>query len=326
MTILAWNCRGVGNPRSIRELRSLVQTTRPQILGLIETKVGKERLERLRIALGFAGCFVVPALGTSGGLTLFWKKETDVSIQSFSFYHIDFLISDNQVVRYTLFYGSPEAHMRRYSWNLLRQLSGNSQLPWCVFGDFNDILCKSDVSRFSSQRARNMMAFRRVVSDCGLSDIGYQGYKFTYSNKRKGSQECKSMLDRVLASRSWLRLFPDVQNRHIYTYSSDHMALCLHFDVREKPTSNQFRFENMWLRDEKFMQLVDNTCQEASERNLSYADRLKLLQQKLSQWNKHHFGNVQAKVKKVRDELEMIYKQPRDDVSQQRETINLRTG
>ncbi|CAM8923224.1 unnamed protein product [Rhodiola kirilowii] len=71
MTILAWNCRGAGNPRSIRELRSLVQTTRPLILGLIETKAGKERLEQLRIALGFFGCFVVPALGCSGGMTLF---------------------------------------------------------------------------------------------------------------------------------------------------------------------------------------------------------------------------------------------------------------
>ncbi|KAL9685228.1 hypothetical protein QQ045_022676 [Rhodiola kirilowii] len=97
------------------------------------------------------------------------------------------------------------------------------------------------------------------------------------------------------------------------------MALLLKFDARKKQPTNKFRFENMWLRDDKFLQLVEQSWQEASAINLSYADRLKFLQQKISQWNRHHFGNVQFKVKRIKAELETIYKQARNDTNQQRE-------
>ncbi|CAM8908580.1 unnamed protein product [Rhodiola kirilowii] len=104
MTILSWNLRGMGNPRTIRELRSLIRATNPQVIGLIETKADKKKMERIRVLLGFFGCFVVPAKGASGGLALLWRREVDVSIVSFSFYHIDFLFSDRIISRFTLFY------------------------------------------------------------------------------------------------------------------------------------------------------------------------------------------------------------------------------
>ncbi|KAL9690404.1 hypothetical protein QQ045_010802 [Rhodiola kirilowii] len=75
MTILSWNCRGMGNPRTIRELRSLIRATNPQVIGLIETKADKKKMERIRVLLGFFGCFVVPAKGASGGLALLWRRE-----------------------------------------------------------------------------------------------------------------------------------------------------------------------------------------------------------------------------------------------------------
>ena len=47
----------------------------------------------------------------------------------------------NKVVwRLTCFYGFPERYRRKDSWNRLRILHGNSSLPWCIFGDFNDLL------------------------------------------------------------------------------------------------------------------------------------------------------------------------------------------
>lgn len=43
-----------------------------------------------------------------------------------------------------MFYGFPERERRKASWDLLRHLSSVSQLPWCAFGDFNDLLFSSE--------------------------------------------------------------------------------------------------------------------------------------------------------------------------------------
>ncbi|KAL9683241.1 hypothetical protein QQ045_015060 [Rhodiola kirilowii] len=74
--------------------------------------------------------------------------------------------------------------------------------------------------------------FRSVVSHCGLFDIGFRGYKYTYSNKRRGADEIKSLLDRALADRQCLNKF------------ARHKAPPL------------FKFERMWLTHDTFKPTV----------------------------------------------------------------------
>ena len=42
--------------------------------------------------------------------------------------------------RFTRFYGEPNTIQRKEGWNMLRMLSSKSKLPWCCFGDFNELL------------------------------------------------------------------------------------------------------------------------------------------------------------------------------------------
>lgn len=41
---------------------------------------------------------------------------------------------------YTGFYGYPERARRADSWRMIRSLSEASALPWCIIGDFNDLM------------------------------------------------------------------------------------------------------------------------------------------------------------------------------------------
>jgi hypothetical protein len=59
-----------------------VKEKKPNILFLIETISRKQRLEWLRVKLGFDGVFVVDPVGRSGGFTLFWKDEIQLEIQN----------------------------------------------------------------------------------------------------------------------------------------------------------------------------------------------------------------------------------------------------
>jgi hypothetical protein len=63
--------------------------------------------------------------------------------------------------------------------------------------------------------------------DCGLSDLGYKGYDFTWDNRREGSENIQVRLDRGTATASFLSLFPLTQVEHIITEESDHMALLI---------------------------------------------------------------------------------------------------
>ena len=71
MNCMSWNCRGLGNPEAVRELRSIVKLEGPTLLFVMETKIKAKRVEELRYTLGFGGCFAVDSAGLSGGIGLF---------------------------------------------------------------------------------------------------------------------------------------------------------------------------------------------------------------------------------------------------------------
>jgi hypothetical protein len=53
--------------------------------------------------------------------------------------------------------------------------------------------------------------------DCGLTDLGYKGYSFTWSNRREGDANVQVRLDRGVATASFLDLFPDSHVEHVMT-------------------------------------------------------------------------------------------------------------
>ncbi|KAK3211937.1 hypothetical protein Dsin_016643 [Dipteronia sinensis] len=94
-------------------------------------------MESVRAKLGFFGKLVVNAEGRKYGLCLFWTEEIDVSLLSYSKFHIDVQV---RTQRLTGFYGHPEPAQRHHAWTLLRRLYGIYSLPWLCAGDFNEIL------------------------------------------------------------------------------------------------------------------------------------------------------------------------------------------
>ncbi|KAA3463112.1 reverse transcriptase [Gossypium australe] len=109
----------------------------------METKLDKIRMEKVRRRCGFENGFEVVAEGSRGGLCMAWKKDITVRLRSFSKWHIDVLVKEenvNEEWRYTGFYGSPYVKDKIFVWNLLRRLAQEIDFPWLVLGDFNDIL------------------------------------------------------------------------------------------------------------------------------------------------------------------------------------------
>ena len=83
MRCISWNCRGLGNLRSIQNLREIIRSQRHSLIFLIETLVNDEKIEQLRIQLGFDGKFVVNRVGRGAGLALLWKQSMTCNLLSF---------------------------------------------------------------------------------------------------------------------------------------------------------------------------------------------------------------------------------------------------
>ncbi|KAE8687139.1 hypothetical protein F3Y22_tig00111022pilonHSYRG00109 [Hibiscus syriacus] len=89
MTIFYWNCRGLGNPTTIRELRRLISEKDSMLVFVSETKLRKNKTEAIRVATKMGGCFEVERSDRCVGLMMLWREEFDVTLQSFSNIHID---------------------------------------------------------------------------------------------------------------------------------------------------------------------------------------------------------------------------------------------
>ncbi|XVF81719.1 hypothetical protein PTKIN_Ptkin15bG0178200 [Pterospermum kingtungense] len=92
------------------------------------------------------GLVGVDARGRSGGLAMMWKEGVNLTLTSYSKYHIDTEIEDQdqRVWRLTGFYGDSDPRKRHEGWLMLRELSTINNKPWCCFGDFNEILWDSE--------------------------------------------------------------------------------------------------------------------------------------------------------------------------------------
>ncbi|KAL9666155.1 hypothetical protein QQ045_000479 [Rhodiola kirilowii] len=214
--------------------------------------------------------------------------------------------------RATLFYGAPQSSLRSRSWDLLRQLKGLSSAPWCILGDFNEVLNFSEASQNASRRTSAILQFRSAVEDCDLSDLGFKGYQFTYSNRRKADSETKCRLDRALANAPWLQLFPNAVVYHLSNFQSDHSPIQLSLRPVRRRSPRLFRYEAMWAKDPRFKELLKSLWDNQAS-HYSFLDKLNGIKQPILDSNRKVFGQVDKKLHGLRDELVKLRQSPRTD-------------
>ena len=64
MTTLSWNYHGLGNPLTVRTLRDLVNRFKPTFIFLMEVKIGRSKVERVKHQLQYEGLFVVEGINS----------------------------------------------------------------------------------------------------------------------------------------------------------------------------------------------------------------------------------------------------------------------
>ena len=95
MSLLVWNCRGLGNPRIVKELGDYIQAKDPTFVFLAETWADNARLDQVLCNFDFRNKWSVESGNRGDGLVLLWKEEIKITVEDSSKYCIDVLVEKN---------------------------------------------------------------------------------------------------------------------------------------------------------------------------------------------------------------------------------------
>uniref|UniRef100_A0A2N9FKE1 Uncharacterized protein n=1 Tax=Fagus sylvatica TaxID=28930 RepID=A0A2N9FKE1_FAGSY len=194
--------------------------------------------------------------GASGGVVVMWDtrvvEKIDETVGHFSISCKFHSVFNHHEWVFSGVYVPQTVRDRLLMWEELACLHSWWGSPWCIKGDFN-------VVRFPSERVGGqffspaMQGFSDFISSIGLVDPLLEGGRFTWSNGKE--REAMSRLDRFLFSPDWEDKFPCIVQRKMPRLMSDHFPITLECCQFQK-CRRHFRFENMWLRAEGFLDHV----------------------------------------------------------------------
>lgn len=115
MSILSWNCLGLGTPWTLQFLKEIVLQKRPNYIFLCEIFCKNKTVEKVRNMLRFDGMVVVESQGHGGGVAMLWRNKNDVTLNSLNKNHIDVNVSTREGRNYRLtgVYGEPDRSKRQ---------------------------------------------------------------------------------------------------------------------------------------------------------------------------------------------------------------------
>lgn len=196
---------------------------------------------------------------------------------------------------------------------MLRNLGRIQNLPWMVFGDFNEILYSNEKKDGIPREERRMNNFRHALESCSLVDMGILGSWFTWQRGNSQDTNIRERLDRCVANEDWFDLYPSYLVKHLPHNFSDHCPLFVKIDFnRTKNPPRPMRFESWWVLEESCEEKIRQLRNSGSG---SVPERLLQLLEGMRTWEKQIRVKRRGLAESLSKELEFLSHQDNDDES-----------
>ncbi|KAI8025928.1 hypothetical protein LOK49_LG02G00273 [Camellia lanceoleosa] len=197
-------CRGAGNNTFRCNMRELLQTHKPRIIVLLETKVMLSSMGNFFSNMGFSTATIVDPIGRSGGIWLIWDTDqANVRASAVTNQYLQATVhkEDYEKWVFNAVYASPNPSLRETLWEKLEDTARNLNKPWLIAGDFNDYANQSERRSFSHTPNQNRtLRFMERINNCNLIDLGSVGPHLTWTNNRQGLANSMERLDRAMSN------------------------------------------------------------------------------------------------------------------------------
>ena len=125
-------------------------------------------------------------------------------------------------------------------------------VDWIVLGDFNFIRKPDDRNKPRGD-VNQMLIFNEAIRYLGLLELPLKGRQYSWSNMQHNPLLEK--LDWFFTSASWMTSYPDTTTLPLARQVSDHLPCMIKIGTTI-PKSKIFRFENYWLKQDNFKDVV----------------------------------------------------------------------
>ncbi|TYH10965.1 hypothetical protein ES288_A07G220800v1 [Gossypium darwinii] len=319
MKIFSWNCRGVGNLATVRELKQLLVANISDMVFLCETKIHSNSFQRIRTICRMEGCLAVSSEGKSGGLALLWREGVNVAVQSYSKYHIDSVVSmdDGVTLRFTGFYGQTNPSLRQQAWDMLRKVQSRVNEAWIVGGDFNAILNNSEKEGGRRKLKTHLDEFSDFMEELNLTDVKTCNGWFTWTNNRDGTRLVKERLDRFAISEVAMEKIPFLLTYIVHQSKSDHEAILLDTNgskPKDRGVDHRvwFRYDTCWGKEDEAKNIINSTWAVGWCNTL---DKMERIRDNLGPWQYKQYRGMKHNIKRLEKEINEIMDGPTNDGS-----------
>eukprot|EP00253_Pinus_taeda_P010390 PITA_10390 len=184
----------------------------------------------------------------------------------------------------------------------------------CILGgDFNMITTLLEKKGGLRKLNKDAKSFTSFIENAKLVDIYTKSGNFTWNNRRGGNRMIASRLDRFMISESITMDGILAESDILPSGGSDHWPISLIVVVQGTPRNKPFRFEKFWLEHPNFLQLVENWWLEPLEgkgsKMFNLQKKLRLIKDKIKEWNKTVFGDIFKERTLIEDKLEQIHRE-----------------
>ncbi|KAF7140800.1 hypothetical protein RHSIM_Rhsim06G0055700 [Rhododendron simsii] len=281
------------------------QTKRKFEVALVEVEIAEETNQSMDNVL------VVDPSGIAGGLAILWKHGLNVNLVRRSNFFIEVLIKDeeaNHEWHLINLYASSIDSVRKSQWEDLLQYRQQSTGDWVLWGDFNDILWTDEKKGGRRREVWSLKVFRDFVASLGAVDLGFNGYPFTWSNRRGGDGQVKERLDRVLVAPGWRLKYDRARVQHLFAVGSDHAVLLLDTNPPKFTGYRQFRFDSRWANDPASFDTVCKGWQMTipGSKMFEVFHKVRNTRKELRVWSKVKNFNARKKINELQGKLKEI--------------------
>ncbi|XP_060202297.1 uncharacterized protein LOC132630739 [Lycium barbarum] len=255
ISALNWNIRGMKSQAATERLNFLITQYKISFLAIQEPFIKEDKIISFKNKLNMIECFA----NSSNKIWLFWNSDITCNVFANEDQMVTCKIMDNKAGKefyISVIYAKSRSSGREDLWRYMRIFATTLNSPWAVCRDFNSILNGDEKLGGLPHRLEKSIPFIEYINDCGLSDMGYSGSKYTWCNERKEQDIIWKRLDRFLANEQWEECFSKTSILHLARYSSDHCPLLINMMTEEVNAIRYFKFLNFWAEQEDFLNIV----------------------------------------------------------------------
>lgn len=201
-------------------------------------------------------------------------------------------------------YGNPRSDLRHLVWERVTRLGLQRTEPWCMFGDFNEILHNGEKLGGPRRSEKSFEDFGNMISTCDMSELPGKGNCYTWGGRRSDLWiQCK--LDRSFGNKEWFKLFPTANQLFLEKKGSDHRPVLLHLLSSQDTYRGSFRFDRRMLHQPWVLESIKEAWLASSSNfGQSISESLRRCRKALSKWKKVNETNAKEKISRIQLEVE----------------------